>query len=171
MRLAWCLTAAAIIACGAASSAADPSTSVACGPPSNLGPSGHPQVGPLVLGFYTNGENTTGRAKSVFDPGYPTKVLLYTLGRRRLQSVLTLRGRSCAGGKSLRFWYRGSRPFTQLPVSTSELERTGDLDQRLGTRRYGEWRGYMLFTKAGRWKITVSRRARPLGSVVVEVGG
>jgi hypothetical protein len=28
----------------------------------------------------------------------------------------------------------------------------------------------MLFTKAGRWKIIVSRRGRPLGSVVVQVG-
>lgn len=74
-----------------------------------------------------------GRAKSVFDPGYPTKVLLYTLGRGRLQSALTLRGWSCPGGKPLRFWYRGSRPFTHLLVSTSELERTGDLVQRAAT--------------------------------------
>jgi hypothetical protein len=164
------LVALALVTAGATSGSRP--APVTCGPLSKLGPSGRPEVGRLLFGFYTNGENRTARARSVFDAGYPTKVLLWTKRHRPVTTPFVVRGWSCSDGKRLRFWYRRSGvPFAHLPVTQQELERTGDLAPALSNRGYGEFRGYMLFSHAGRWKISVWQRRRLLGKVVVQVGG
>src|SRR5437763_16450210 len=78
-------------------------TSIACGPPSPLGPSGFPRVGPLLFGFYNFPAHTTGPAHSVFTPGYPTKVFLQLTPHRRPPTPLPLHRGSSPTGKSLRF--------------------------------------------------------------------
>jgi hypothetical protein len=146
-------------------------TAIACGPPSPLGPSGFPRVGPLLFGFYNFPANTTGRAHSAFTPGYPTKVVLQLTPHRPLRTRLLLTGRSCSTGKSLRFWYdREQPPFSRLPATTEQLARTGSLVQILRADRSAGFHGYMLFTHRGRWKIGVATPRRSLGSIVVAVG-
>ena len=159
----------AAVAVGATRAPAAPL--VRCGVPSRLAASGHPEVGRLVFGFYTNGTNTSGYARSVFERGYPTKVLLWAKRRRPVATPFVLRGWSCSTGRRLRFWYRRSGPpFATVPVTQQDLERTGDLAPALANRSYGEFRGYMLFSHAGRWKISVWQRSRLLGSILVQVG-
>jgi hypothetical protein len=146
-------------------------TGVACGPPSPVGQSGFPRVGPLLFGFYNFPPNTTGRAHSVFNPGYPTKVVLQLTPHRPLRTRLLLKGWSCSTGKPLRFWYDRERlPFSQLPATTEQLERTGALVQILRADRKAGFHGYMLFTHPGRWKVSVATPRRTLGSVIVAVG-
>jgi hypothetical protein len=151
--------------------AAEPSAGIACGTPSPLGSNGFPRVGPLMFGFYNYPANTTGRAHSTFTPGYPTKVVLQLKPHRPLRTRLLLRGWSCSTGKRLRFWYERDRlPFTRLPATTEQLERTGSLVQVLPADRAVGFHGYMLFTRSGKWKITVASPSARLGSVVVAVG-
>ena len=144
---------------------------ISCGAPSRLGPNGFPRVGPLVFGFYNYPANTTGRAHSTFMPGYPTKVVLQLKPHRPLRTRLILQGWNCSTGKRLRFWYDRERlPFSNLPATTEQLEQTGALVQTLRADRKAGFHGYMLFTKPGRWKVTVRKPGVTLGSVVVAVG-
>jgi hypothetical protein len=146
-------------------------THVSCGEPTPLQGRNSPQVGPLVLGFYTLGTNRSGRAESVFDAGYPTKVLLHLQPPRRLRYPLTLRGWNCRDGTPLRFWYGPSEfPREGTPLTANQLRRIGALTPLLPATKRVEFRGYMLFTQPGRWKVSVYRRAKRLGSVVVLVG-
>ncbi len=78
------------------------------------------------------------------------------------------RGIDCSTGKSLRFWYRGGSPFQTVPVSKQQLETTGTVTQ-VFPAAVRALHGYMLFTEAGRWKITVSQKGRRVGVVVVQV--
>ena len=145
--------------------------SASCGAPSKLGPNGFPRVGALVFGFYNYPANTTGRAHSIFTPGYPTKVVLQLRPHRPLRTRLILQGWNCSTGKRLRFWYDRERlPFNHLPATTEQLEQTGALVQILRADRKAGFHGYMLFTQPGRWKVTVRRPGATLGSVVVAVG-
>lgn len=144
---------------------------ISCGAPSRLGPNGFPRVGPLIFGFYNYPANTTGRAHSIFTPGYPTKVVLQLTPHRPLLTRLILQGWNCSTGKRLRFWYDRERlPFSHLPATTEQLEQTGALVQILRADRKAGFHGYMLFTQPGRWKVTVRKTGVTLGSVVVAVG-
>jgi hypothetical protein len=170
MSRAFAMLAAAALTVPSAA-AAPVGGAVTCGPLSRLAAGGKPQVGPLLFGFYTYPANTTGRAHSVFTAGYPTKVVLQLRPHRPIEQRLTLRGRSCATGKRLRFWYdREQPPFTRLPATTEELEQTGALTQVLRSDRKTGFHGYMLFTRPGKWKVTVWRATRRVGSVIVGVG-
>ena len=168
-KLVWIVLAAA--AAWAASGAhAHAQPRVSCGAPTPLHGSHSPRVGPLLFGFYTYPSNTSGRAQSVFDAGYPTKVVLRLQLQRRLNSALKLRGWNCRDGTPLRFWYRrGEFPREGLPLTAAQLRRVGALEQVLPTARYVHFGGYMLFTEPGRCKVSVYRQGRKLGSVVVQV--
>jgi hypothetical protein len=168
--LAAALAVAAASAAGTAGAA--PKSRISCGEPTPLHGRYSPRVGPLVFGFYNYPSNTSGRAQSVFDPGYPTKVVLSLQPRRRLRFVLKLRGWSCRNGTPLRFWYAPNEfPREGLPLTADRLRRIGALEQVLPATKRVLFGGYMLFTEAGRWKVSVYRKDRKLGSVVVQVVG
>jgi hypothetical protein len=100
-----------------------------------------------------------------FRPGYPTKTIIRA--RHRLGAQLTIRGWSCATGSSLRFWYRnGSLPFTQLPVSSAELRRSGTLSPTFARGTFVRM-GYFMFWRSGLWKIAAYRNGHQLASAIV----
>jgi hypothetical protein len=163
----------AVVACGAITIAvARPAAGergAVCRALTRLAPSHRALVGSLRFGFYTDPRSPLPtRAHSFFEPGYPTKVLIWR-DRRKPARRLELHGFDCETGKSLRFWYRDGDPFASLPASEEQLETTGDLTQVI-PRGVRELHGYMLFGRAGKWRVNVWQRRRLLGKLVVQVG-
>jgi hypothetical protein len=149
----------ALIALLVLAPAASPHPAARCGRPTDF------RVGPIRLGFYH--DPLTGKLE--FKLGYPTKVVIFA--RRRVPAAVTLRGRRCSDGRPLRFWYgRDAQPFPALPVSEEALAARGDLVLRVPRMPRGaNTGGYMLFSSAGDWKLTVRQRSRVLGTVIVRL--
>ncbi len=152
---------------------------VACGEPTALvAYPGLPRsrgalVGPLLFETVILGEDRA--AINSFLPGHPTKVVMQRV--RAVNTPLTLEGWECSSGQRLRFWYRECCPFpsSSLPVTEEQLASTGDLvatlppgESSTPDRGYA-YGGYMLFTKPGKWKVSVSQSGQLLGSIVVLV--
>lgn len=147
--------------------------SLTCGAASPINPAiRYPTAGPLVLhgaaGLQTHG------VVNDFLPYEPTKVgisLLYPLA-----APVELRGWDCTAGQPLRFWYYldGSVLFPNLTfdhrrVTTAQLASGGDLVATLPPTTGEGYPGFMLFTHAGLWKLTVTQGGRTLGSAVLQV--
>jgi hypothetical protein len=108
---------------------------------------------------------------------HPTKVLIQA--PRPLTSAVSLRGRRCADGRPVRFWYRGGVvPLPQNPATAAQLARAGDRIARLrpGEARPSDpggprtdYRGYILFYSPGHWVVTARQGGRLVGTVIFEV--
>jgi hypothetical protein len=141
---------------------------IACGSPSRLDQNHRAPAGPVRFALYTDPNlPLPTRAQSVFIDGYPSKVVVLRNRHWRARRTI-LRGVDCSTGTALRFWYREGLPFKTLPVSKEQLETTGTLTQVFPVDLRA-LHGYMLFTEAGRWKISVSQKGRRVGVVVVQV--
>jgi hypothetical protein len=101
-----------------------------------------------------------------YDPGYPTKVVV--MARMRLEHPIAIQGWSCATGARLRFWYRESLPFANLPVRAEELRAKGSLRVTFGPwPRRASRGGYFMFWRAGSWKVVAYDGRRTIGSAVI----
>ncbi len=101
-----------------------------------------------------------------FQSGYPTKTIV--MAQRRISQPVVLRGWYCASGSPLRFSYRGGLPFKHVPVTATELRRTGGL-----SAAFGPWParavkgGYLMFWTTGLWKIVAYQDGRQVGTAIV----
>jgi hypothetical protein len=101
-----------------------------------------------------------------YAPGHPTKAIVWA--RRPLAARVVLRGWDCATGRRLRFWYREGQPFQRLPASAAAMRRRGSL-----SATFGPWPaqamtgGYLMFWRAGLWKIVAYEGGAPVGTVTV----
>ncbi len=137
-----------------------------CPSPSPVDPTvREPVAGPLI--FYGYNGATTHAIIGDFAPGVPTKVGLGVT--HTLTAPVTLEGWECATGNRLRFWYKECCPFTTTPVTPTQLAATGDLVAVLQADAAQGYPGYMLFTRPGLWKVSVSQGDYILGSVVFQV--
>ena len=120
-------------------------------------------------------------------PNYPdviylSKVLIQA-PHPPLRTALTLTGFECATGTLLRFWYpKPGEPVSPLPGQTgtgAELREAGSPAAVLRrfrhaqpTRRNGprtDYRGYMLFSTPGIWRIVVRSGSRIVGTATFRV--
>ncbi len=159
-----------------------PTAALVCGKASRLrhvSPAVGPAVraGPLSL---VVGSAARSRAVEELGPDYPalvspTKVLIHV--RRPLRAPITLRGRRCSDGRPLRFFYRNVGDLRDLPQAgpAVDLQRMGD---RVAALAAGEppitvpglgFPGYMLFSGPGKWKVSVRRGRRLLGTATIRV--
>jgi hypothetical protein len=154
------------------------SAALVCGEPSRVRPVS-PAVGPAArVGPLWFVVPPGPRAVVQLLPDYPalvspTKVLIYV--QRPLRAPIRLRGRRCSDGRPLRFFYRNAGDLRDLPQAgpAADLERVGD---RVATLAAGEpptvvpalgYPGYMLFSAPGKWKVSVHRGRRLLGSAII----
>ncbi len=137
---------------------------------------GQPTAGVLIDPlFFVGFENRSGAGAVIsnFEPGYPYKVLVQPV--RAFSTPAELQGWSCASRSRLRFWYHECCPFATVPVTPQQLASTGDLVASLGPtsgsppRQLAGFTGYMFFTAAGKWKISVRQGGRDLGSATFQV--
>jgi hypothetical protein len=144
-----------------------------CGVPSPIDPAvRYPTAGPLV--FHGAAGLQTHAVVNDFLPYEPTKVSISLL--HPLAAPVELRGWDCTTGQPLRLWYHldGSVLFPNLTydhrrVTTAQLASSGDLVATLPPTSGEGYPGYMLFTHAGRWKVTVAQGGRTLGAAVLQV--
>ena len=167
---------------GAASGSSGPAP---CGPPSPLRTVPTGTVGPGVRAgpiWFVAGR-TIRLVPRYPEAVYPTKVLIQA-PKPPLQADLTLRGFECASGIPLRFWYptRGEPryPLAELgPASSEELRQAGSVVAVLHRARHAQptkrngpltdYRGYILFSQPGMWKVVVRRGTRVLGTAIFRV--
>ena len=156
-----------------------PAPGLVCGKASRLrqvSPSVGPaaRVGPLWLVTGAAGS----RAVVELLPDYPTlvaptKVLIHV--QRPLRAAVTLRGRRCSDSRPLRFFYQNAGDLRDLPKAApaAALQSMGD---RVATLAAGEppiiapalgYGGYMLFSGPGKWKVSVYRGRRLLGTAII----
>jgi hypothetical protein len=101
-----------------------------------------------------------------FDSGYPTKTNV--MAQRSIRGRIVLRGWNCATGSKLRFWYREGPPFEHLPVTSAALRHTGSLGATFGPWPAKAMRGgYLMFWRAGLWKIVAYQDSRWIGTAIV----
>lgn len=145
--------------------------SLSCGAPSPIDPTvRYPTAGPLV--FHGASGLQTHAVVNDFLPYEPTKVGISLL--HPLAAPVDLRGWDCTTGQPLRFWYHldGNALFatpSQRSVTTAQLASSGDLVATLPPTSGEGYPGYMLFTHAGLWKVTVDQGGRTLGAAVFQV--
>lgn len=169
-----------IACCGPGPQAQETAKPIDCGTVTSLTTNdaigGQPTTGVLIDPlFFVVVENRSGSGAVIsdFESGYPYKVLIQPV--RAFSTPAELQGWNCAYGSRLRFWYRECCPFATVPVTPQQLASTGDLVARLGPtsgsppRQLAGFAGYMLFTAAGKWKISVSQGGRNLGSATFQV--
>jgi len=153
----------------------------ACGPVGRTAPSPAvpgargAQIGGYSLLFYPYPaeERLSFRIRG---PGYPTLVAIFARDR---SAQVTLEGYRCRDGKKLRFWFRPGKPFRNLPVSTADLERSGDLSPKISFAGHTELTstgaevttGYANFSTLGRWAISIKQDGETIGSVVIGLTG
>ncbi len=129
-------------------------------------------AGPLLFEANALGD----RAAVDFMPGYPTKVVIQRV--KSVQAPITLEGWDCGTGQRLHFWYRKDCcpfPLRTLPVSDEQLAEGGDSTAILppaegstAERGYA-YGGYMLFTRPGKWNISVSQEGHRIGNIILLV--
>jgi hypothetical protein len=158
-----------------------------CGPPSSLGTVPTGNVGPGIqagpVWFVPGGP--VRLAPSYPDAIYPRKVLIQA-PKPPLSADLTLRGFKCGSGVPLRFWYprAGEAPYpsgdnVMRPSSSRELRESGSSVAALyraghaqPTTRDGartDYRGFILFSEPGTWKVVVRDGARVVGTAIFRV--
>lgn len=125
----------------------------------------------------------TGRAIRLA-PHYPDRVYLTKVliqAPKPLANNLTLTGFKCVSATPLRFWYprRGEPPYpTDAYLSSSEELREAGVAAAVlyrfrhaqPTTRYGpltDYRGFILFSAPGVWKIIVRSGTRVVGTAVL----
>jgi hypothetical protein len=88
-----------------------------------------------------------------------SKVLLWT--KTSTHGTVLIRGVRCADGTQMRFWYgKSEKPPDPVRPSTGEPSYALNAPAGTGTA------GYVLWSKAGDWKLTVWRSGRRIGSLV-----
>lgn len=142
----------------------------ACGPVSTLEPNasmgGYALAHAGPLWFSAFGRVRSGPAViGDFAPGGPTKVVIRP--DPSLQGPVELRGAACADGTLLHFCYlQGSCGFTGQPVSPAVLAQRGQAVLTVAPGG-GDDTGYMLFPRAGKYRLVVTAGARVVGEVVL----
>ena len=174
-------TVVGLAAAAAAAGFADrPLARIACGDPSTAvefsryyGPG--VRLGPVYLvGF---GRRAVHRLVARYPSRiFPVKLLVYA--PRPLSAPVTMQGRRCTDGRVLRFWYRREPLPLDVPASEQMLLVAGDHE---ATFRPGEaaprtrrgprtdYRGYVLFSAPGRWKLELRRRKTVVAVAYVRV--
>jgi hypothetical protein len=115
------------------------------------------RIGPLFFSAFRPGTDLA--VISDFDPRYPTKVVIQPIDP--LDAPAKVEGRRCSNGERLRFEYGAS---WDTPVAVLTPAGVADSGMPIG------YTGYMLFTAAGKWMISVtSNGGTPLGSAVLMV--
>lgn len=160
---------AAILACaceGKATSGSPPAASsspINCGAPAGLvsyprDKSWHGlRIGPLFFSAFDPGSDQA--VISGFDPRYPTKVVIQPIDP--LATLVKVEGRRCSNGERLHFEYGAS---WDTPIAVLAPAGAADNGTPVG------YTGYMLFTAAGKWVVSVADKdGNPLGSAVVLV--
>ncbi len=128
-------------------------------------------AGPFFFSAFAPGQTTA--VLSDYVPEYPYKVLVQPT--RQLPKPVNLMGWDCSTGERLRFWYRAGLPFAHLPASPAEFASAGDLVATFSlgssdsTGQPSGYTGYMLFTHAGHWKVSVEEPGTVTASVVLLV--
>ena len=133
------------------------------------------RVGPVYLvGF---GARAVHRLVQRFPSRlFPVKVLVYA--PRPLTAPVTMRGSRCADGRALTFWYRRQPLPFAVPASEETLRAGGDREAtfrpgeaapRTRRGRRTDYRGYVLFSGPGTWKIELRRGDALLGTAYVRV--
>ncbi len=137
-----------------------PSGNASCGAASALAPDPADathfgvHVGPLWLFTdYASRERAEIRAAG----------LLKTVVRADLS--VTVEGKSCEGGSPLRFSFSGGVP-SPIQGTEEELARTGDITAAI---QPGGDVGYLIFSHAGAWLLTVRAGGAVAGSAVFVV--
>jgi hypothetical protein len=126
-------------------------------------------LGPLFFDAFEKRADSAA-VLSDFSPGYPYKVLIQPV--EAFSTPVQVQGWSCSNGSGLRFWYHEGPPFATVPVTAQQLAFTGDLVASLGptlsslSGTLAGFTGYMMFTATGKWKISVSKDGRNLGSAI-----
>lgn len=130
-------------------------------------------AGPLLFQAIASGED---RAAVDFMSGYPTKVVIQRI--KAVEAPITLEGWDCGTGQRLHFWYGKDCcpfPLRALPVTDEQLAEGGDSAAILPpatastAERSYVYGGYMLFTRPGKWNISVSQEGHPIGNIILLV--
>lgn len=116
-----------------------------CGSPITRNGARGPVVGPVQFRGLRRAEVPLG-----------SKVLILQATSR---TPVTIRGSRCAGGTPMRFLFDKPLPQTLTPT-------TGTTALALRGAAGDAFIGYILWSKPGDWRLTVSRGGRRLGSVV-----
>jgi len=115
------------------------------------------RIGPLFFSAFGPGSDQA--VISGFDPRYPTKVVIQPIDP--LATSVKVEGRRCSNGERLRFEYGAS---WDTPIAVLAPAGAADNGTPIG------YTGYMLFTAAGKWVVSVADKDdNPLGSAVVLV--
>ena len=77
------------------------------------------------------------------------------------RGAVVITARNWPDGTPMRLWYGGKPELPDTITST-----TGDLSYALRGSAGSGRPGYLLWSKSGNWKLTVSRAGRPLGTLV-----
>lgn len=126
------------------------------------------RVGPLWLSGFGPVRSGKAQISGVVASGW-TKVVIHP--DQSAHPAIELRGKDCATGNALRFCYLQSPcGVGGIPASDTELERRSDDVVTIPANHLDDYTGYMLFTRSGKYTISVEAGGHLLGEVTLQVG-
>lgn len=107
---------------------------------------------------------------TLFGSGVPTKVVIHT--DSDLSQPVVLTGIECSTGAALRFCYNQPDNCGLIGklFTPDELARQGADQLSMSSTVSLDYTGYMLFPRAGKYRLSVKSGDRELGSVTLGVG-